>query len=181
MDAPSRPVVTLDLDGLDKLISLLGERGYDIWAPVVNNGVITHDRIESVKELPVGWTDDQAPGRYRLVPRTDGSRFGYAVGPQSFKGLLHPPKTQVWSMTRDETGSLNIRMVQPGAAPMAFLGVRPCELAAIGKQDRILREGPHVDPSYDALRSSALIIAVNCSDPAATCFCSSMGCGPAAD
>ncbi len=179
MDTAHRPAVMLDLGGLGKLIDELIGRGYEVWAPVVQHGVIGHDRIESVEELPVGWTDEQAPGRYRLVPRSDASRFGYAVGPQSWKELLQLARTKVWTMTRDESGSLTIRMARTERVPRAFLGVRPCELAAIHKQDRILREGPHVDPSYDALRSASLIIAVNCTDPAATCFCPSMGTGPA--
>jgi ferredoxin len=170
----------LDLGGLGELIDELNARGYEVWAPVVQDDVVGHDRIESVEELPVGWTDEQAPGRYRLVPRSDQSRFGYAVGPQSWKELLQPARTKVWTMTREESGSLRIRMARTESVPRAFLGVRPCEMAAIHKQDRILREGPHVDPSYDALRSGSFIITVNCTDPAATCFCSSMGTGPGA-
>ncbi|MBT8240908.1 MAG: 4Fe-4S dicluster domain-containing protein, partial [Acidimicrobiia bacterium] len=73
-----------------------------------------------------------------------------------------------------------IRMAPAESTSRAFLGIRPCEMAAVFKQDRVLRDGPHPDPGYDALRSSVLMIVVNCSDPAATCFCTSMGTGPAA-
>ncbi len=135
MDTAHRPAVMLDLGGLGKLIDELIGRGYEVWAPVVQHGVIGHDRIESVEELPVGSTDEQAPGRYRLVPRSDASRFGYAVGPQSWKELLQLARTKVWTMTRDESGSLTIRMARTERVPRAFLGVRPCELAAI--QNRI--------------------------------------------
>jgi formate hydrogenlyase subunit 6/NADH:ubiquinone oxidoreductase subunit I len=60
----------------------------------------------------------------------------------------------------------------------AFLGVRACELAAMRVQDRVFLAGPYVDPIYQRRRAAALIIAVNCTQAAATCFCTSMGTGP---
>jgi formate hydrogenlyase subunit 6/NADH:ubiquinone oxidoreductase subunit I len=60
----------------------------------------------------------------------------------------------------------------------AFLGVRACELAAIDVQDRTFLKGPYVDPIYQKRRQSALIIAVNCTQAAPTCFCTSMKTGP---
>jgi ferredoxin len=65
------------------------------------------------------------------------------------------------------------------AEPTAFLGVRACELAAIAIQDTVFLEGPYVDPGYAARRAAAFIVAVNCTRSGATCFCSSMGTGPA--
>jgi ferredoxin len=53
--------------------------------------------------------------------------------------------------------------------------VRPCELAAIEVQDRVFLD---TDPTYTGRRREALIIAANCTDPAGTCFCVSMGTGP---
>ena len=60
----------------------------------------------------------------------------------------------------------------------AFLGVRACELAAIAVQDRVFLKGPYVDPVYQARRDAAFIIAVNCTQAASTCFCTSMNTGP---
>ena len=62
--------------------------------------------------------------------------------------------------------------------PLAFLGVRACELAALGIQDRVFLGGPYTDEDYRARRRSALIIAVNCTTSVSTCFCTSMGTGP---
>lgn len=171
---------TLDPAGLQALIDELGRRGYEVYGPQVKDGVIIHDRLSAVDELPLGVTDEQSGGRYRLVPRDDWARFGYAVGPQSWKELLHPPRSAVWTMTRTDDGELQVRMHEPTPTRRAFLGVRPCELAAIAKQDRVLLEGPHPDPAYMANRDEVLLIAVNCGDPADTCFCTSMGTGPAA-
>ena len=69
--------------------------------------------------------------------------------------------------------------VEPEARPLAFLGVRGCELAGLRVQDRVLMEGPVADPDYAARRRAALVIAVECTVAGATCFCTSMGTGPA--
>lgn len=62
----------------------------------------------------------------------------------------------------------------------AFLGVRPCDLSAIRIQDRILMGGRHASPTYEGRRRGTFIIAVNCTEPGETCFCTSMGTGPEA-
>lgn len=165
------------LSGLEALLEELGARGYDVYGPQVSQGVIAHDRLHSVDDLPIGVTDVQSGGRYRLEPRSDAARFGYAVGPQSWKELLHPPRTPVWTMRRNN-GELQIEMQTPEPTRRAFIGVRPCELAAIKKQDRVLLDGPHPDPAYAANRKDLFLVVVNCGDPADTCFCTSMGTGP---
>ena len=65
-------------------------------------------------------------------------------------------------------------------APQAFFGVRSCDLHAIAVQDRVFLGGGHPDPHYAGRRDGLLIVAVHCSDPADTCFCTSMGTGPRA-
>ena len=60
----------------------------------------------------------------------------------------------------------------------AFLGVRACELKSIGIQDRVLIEGAYVDQVYRERRASVFLIAVQCTQAASTCFCTSMDTGP---
>jgi ferredoxin len=67
---------------------------------------------------------------------------------------------------------------EPDPTKFAFLGVRACELAAIAIQDRVFTGGPYVDPVYAKRRQNAFIVAVNCTEAAPTCFCSSMNAGP---
>ncbi len=167
----------LDLDGLGSLVDELAVRGYEVFGPQVREGVIGHDSLRTVDDLPLGWTDEQDGGRYRLVPRRDGARFGYAVGPQSWKEILHPSRSKVWTLSKT-AGEVQVRMHEPEVVKRAFIGVRPCELAAIHKQDRVLLGGAHPDPAYGANREEVCLVVVNCGDPAATCFCTSMGTGP---
>jgi formate hydrogenlyase subunit 6/NADH:ubiquinone oxidoreductase subunit I len=63
---------------------------------------------------------------------------------------------------------------------MAFIGVRACELHAIAVQDKVFLGGSFVDPLYKARREGAFLVAVNCGQAGATCFCASMNAGPKA-
>jgi formate hydrogenlyase subunit 6/NADH:ubiquinone oxidoreductase subunit I len=163
---------------LGKLIGVLVRKGYEVIGPTVRDGAIVYDHVESAEDLPAGWTDEQEPGRYRLKRREDRALFGYAVGPQSWKKYMHPAEVRLWSAER-QGGTFRIlnNEVKP-ERPHALLGARACELAAIAVQDRVLLEDKYRDPIYDQRREGAFIIAVQCTQAAATCFCASMGTGP---
>jgi ferredoxin len=164
-------------DALESILRALRERGFRVLGPTVRDGAIVYDDLESADELPIGWTDEQAPGSYRLAPREDAARFGYAVGPHSWKQFLFPARLRLWRARRDEAG-LAIEAEEEDGAPLALVGVRACELHGIAVQDRVLLGGPYVDGAYEARRKDAFIVAVNCFEPAGTCFCTSMGTGP---
>jgi hypothetical protein len=66
----------------------------------------------------------------------------------------------------------------PAPIPLAFIGVRACELTALQIQDHVFLDGPAIDPDYRARRASAFVVAVECATPTSTCFCTSMGTGP---
>jgi len=163
---------------IEKLIQSLVRRGYNVLGPTVRDGAIVYDEIEAAQDLPQGWSDEQEPGRYRLKPRTDGAFFGYAVGPQSWKKYLHPAQVKLFE-AESTNGTFRILNNDPKPRrPSAFLGVRACELAAIGIQDRVLTQGTFRDPVYEARRERVFIVAVQCTQAASTCFCASMGTGP---
>jgi sulfhydrogenase subunit beta (sulfur reductase) len=63
----------------------LHSHAYQVVGPTVRDGAIVYDVVEGIFELPVGWTDEQEAGRYRLRRRNDEALFGYVVGPQSWK------------------------------------------------------------------------------------------------
>ena len=46
--------------------------------------------------------------------------------------------------------------------------------------DTVLGGGRYPDPAYEARRAGAFVVAADCGSPAGTCFCVSMGTGPAA-
>ncbi len=175
--AASRAVV--DRAGLAALIEVLRHRGYRVVGPRVRDGAVVYDELDSIEDLPAGWTDEQDGGTYRLRRRDDGALFGYAVGPHSWKRFLFPPETLLWRARRTEDG-LAVEGEEPEAPRYAFLGVRPCDLHAIAIQDRVFLGDGFPDAVYAARRERALLVAVNCGAPAGTCFCVSMGTGPRA-
>jgi sulfhydrogenase subunit beta (sulfur reductase) len=173
----------LDLDGLEALVRALRDRSYRVIGPTVRDGAIRYDEISSIADLPRGWTDEQDGGTYRLRRRDDEALFGYAVGPHSWKQFLFPPQTLLMRVRRTGDGGLEMRDAsQEEEAPrLAFLAARACDLNAIAIQDRVFLQRGVRDPTYATRRENAFIVAVNCGEPAGTCFCVSMGTGPRAE
>lgn len=184
-ETPRKAVVSLEehvvlaASELQTLISVLLRQGYEVVAPTVRDGAIVYSSIESVHNLPQGWTDEQNAASYRLKPRQDDSFFGYVVGPQSWKRYLHPAEVRLSSAERQGSSFRILNNETKDVGPRAFVGVRACELAAIRVQDRVFLEDRYRDPIYEARRAGAFLVAVQCAQSASTCFCSSMGTGPA--
>ncbi|MEV5875411.1 4Fe-4S dicluster domain-containing protein [Streptomyces sp. NPDC052101] len=165
--------------GMAALVDVLIRRGFTVIGPTVRDGAIVLAELRSADELPYGWGVELEAGRYRLRERPDGAAFANSAGPQSWKAFLHPSRVREWSADRvDDEVVFTADQVTPPR--YAFLGVRPCDLRAIAIQDRVLTGGAYRDPVYEGRRSGALLIVVECTEPGATCFCVSMGTGPAA-
>lgn len=162
---------------LQALIDLLRDDGFTVVGPTIDQEAIVYDELTSVDDLPRGWTDEQAPGKFRLQRRGDDAWFGFVVGPHSWKKYLFPPLTTLALAQKTDAG-WEMHTPEADETKYAFLGVRACELAAIGIQDKVFTGGPYVDPVYAARRNNAFIIAVNCTQAAPTCFCTSMNTGP---
>jgi sulfhydrogenase subunit beta (sulfur reductase) len=174
----SAPVM-IEVTALSALVRLLREDGYTVVGPTVRDGAIVLDELADATELPFGWGVDTDAGRYRLVRREDEAAFANSAGPQSWKSILHPSRERLLSVDRDGDG-FRVTAEPKSERRYAFLGVRPCDLAAIGILDGVLAREPAPDPHYTSRRDGVLIIAVNCTEPGATCFCVSMGGCPRA-
>jgi len=167
----------LPREGLDTLVALLARRGWTVVGPVVRDGAIVLDEISGAGELPIGWTDEQDGGSYRLRRRDDEACFGHVVGPDSLKRFRLPPALTVFSARRGPDGKITMGRQEREPRRMAFLGVRSCDLHAMGILDGVLRSGAAPSASPD----ETLIIAVQCGEAGGTCFCASMGTGPRAE
>ena len=201
----------IERDEFGHLLEILRGHGYTIVGPTIRDGAMLYDEISGPGELPVGWTDVQEAGQYRLEKRDDGAWFGYVVGPQSWKKYLFPPRLRLWRARRRESGfavegdadelmdvldrrvreaahhvdDLRRELPEEPPAPtkhprLALIGVRACELAAMAIQDTVLMGGKFQDPHYRERRESVFVLAVNCTQAGATCFCVSMNTGPRA-
>jgi ferredoxin len=167
-------------DALEALVDALRRRGFRVLGPTVRDGAIVYDDLEAAADLPVGWTETQDAGTYRLERREDGARFGFAVGPHSWKQFLFPPRVRLWRARRQD-GGFEVEEEALEDPPLALIGVRSCELHAIGIQDRVFLGGRYTDRDYAARRQDLFVVAVNCFESGGTCFCVSMGTGPRAE
>ncbi len=168
----------LEESGLQGLITALQAKGYTVVGPTIRDGSITFDTIATIDELPRGWSDDQEPARYSVKRSSDDSLFAYNVGPHSWKKFLFPARLRLFSATRSGKG---FEVDPPADAPpprYAFLGVRSCELHAIGLQDQVFMTGTYADRNYATHRRDVFLLAVNCVKTGGTCFCVSMNTGP---
>jgi sulfhydrogenase subunit beta (sulfur reductase) len=167
-------------EGLQAIVAALANRGYRVVGPTLRDGAIVYDTLRDIDELPRGWTDRQDGGSYRLERRGDAALFGYAVGPHSWKQFLHPPVERLWQARREPDGFVVVTGDDPGEQ-FALFGARACELHAIAIQDRVFLGGPYIDQAYKRRRENLFIVAVNCGQAGGTCFCASMGAGPAVE
>jgi len=174
----------VDRDGLDALFQVLRDTGYRVVGPTVRDGAIVLDELTTPADLPLGVGELQDGGTYRLRRRDDRAAFGYAAGPQSWRRFLTPPRELLWRASRSSEGFAVEEPTGPateGEGRLAFIGVRACDLRAMEVQDRVFGDGAFQDPRYASRRAGTLIIAVNCTEPGGTCFCTSMGTGPRAE
>jgi ferredoxin len=159
------------------LFDVLADDGYTIVGPMVGDGAVTLGELTSIDDLPVGWTDVQDAGSYRLEARDDAALFGFSVGPDSPKRYLFPPRSVLVEVER-RNGELLFTGPEAASTRTALVGVRACDLAAIAVLDEVFLGSGVVDRTYDSARSELLVVAVNCVMAGGTCFCASMGTGP---
>src|SRR6516162_2129805 len=136
--------LAIDRVDLQEIFDALANRGYQVIGPTVRDGAIIYDTVARLEDLPVGWTDRQDAGRYWIEQRGDAALFGYAVGPHSWRRFLHPPIELLWRAHREGDG-LSIVENEEIGRPLAFIGVRACELRAIAIQDRVFLAGQYLD------------------------------------
>lgn len=171
----------LDGDQLQRLIDALRGAGFRCLGPRLEDGTLQTAEITSAEQLPSGIEADLAPGTYRLRPAAHRRRFAWASAAQSLKPLTFAPREDLWQCRRDGTGRLAFEPLAPDVEPLALLGVRACDLAALALQKQhFVGSGP-ADPWFRQRLEALFIVAVNCSHAADTCFCASTGDGPAAE
>jgi ferredoxin len=138
--------------GLDRLLARLRERG-TVYAPA---------RDEAGEVILAASPRDEPPVLdYR----------NFRLSPKAF--LL--PQNQTLVTFRD--GNAEAPPLPDGE--MFFFGVRPCDARALMALDKVFLDGDPHDPYYAHLRGRTTVIALACARPMSSCFCTSVGGGPA--
>lgn len=163
---------------LQALIDALQQAGFACIAPQVRDGAIVYAVLDDADKLPWGMRDHQVPGAYRLEKIDAHQAFAFSNGPQAIKPQLFKPREVVWRVVRNASGQLVFEPNQAESEPIAMIGARACDLAAMAIQDNVFLQRQHVDPHYQARRNQLFVVAVNCSYSSQNCFCVSAGSGP---
>jgi len=161
---------------LQALFDVLHHQNYKIIGPVVRDGAIVFEHITSSDQLASGVIDEQQPGRYKLSDSGNKRNFEWNCGPQALKPLLFKPQQTLWTC-HSEYHKLSFQSHTPEAEPLAVIGIRACDLAALALHDKHFLHGNYQDTFYKAQRENMLLIAVNCSRSNEQCFCVSTSDG----
>ena len=139
----------VEREDFQRLLDVLAEKGYRLVGPTVRDGSVIYDDIQTVSDFPIGYSDEQEKGTYRLHKTDEPKLFAYTLGPHSWKKYLYPSAVRLWQASRNENG-FDIQPETYVPERLALIGVRACELHAIAIQDRVFTDGAYVDPTYQA-------------------------------
>ncbi|NJN69854.1 MAG: hypothetical protein HC801_06020, partial [Nitrospira sp.] len=179
MTTTSETCAVLPAADLQRLLDTLSAKGYRVVGPIVREGSVVWETISSVSELPIGWRDQQEPGRYRLEQTGSQEIFGVVHGPQSLKPFVFAPREPLLQIKRSKDG-FTTSPTLPQPEKVAVIGARACDLAGLVIQDQIFLNETYRDPYYATRRDGLFVVAVNCTRSLQTCFCASMETGPRA-
>jgi ferredoxin len=163
-----------------RFVDALFESFDRVIGPTIESGAIRLRELSTIDDLPTGVIDEQEAGTYRVRHSGTPLHFSYGVGADSLKSIVHPSRAPVWTMRRSD-GTL---LVDPALTPRrttAVLGAKACDLRALGVLERTQTGGPHADPGFLARRDGLFLVGTDCTHPATTCFCGTLGGGPVAD
>ena len=145
--------VVIAPEALDGLVEALRDRGFRVLGPVVRDGAIVYDDLE-LGGRPADRLDGP-PGRRHLPARAARRR-----GALRLRRRARTPGSATCSRRASGSGAraangdgvAGVEEEPLDETPLAFIGVRSCELHAIEIQDRVFIGGSYVDRDYAARR-----------------------------
>jgi len=152
-------------EGLARLLSVLQERGYETVGLTEEDGCIALGPIASIDDLPRGRMVDSEGGHVRCRDSGNDRFFDKNLPMQGLKRFVYPAEETLVRIDADFT----VSSPEPDARPVAVIGARACDVAAIGVLDAVFRKPPYADPRFAARRDGLLIVAVDCAGPLETC------------
>ncbi|GAB6179149.1 4Fe-4S dicluster domain-containing protein [Desulfotomaculum defluvii] len=134
---------------LDKLAS-----EYRVIAPVEKNGLVEFAAIQKGEEAKLDYANTKKPGKEILFPQSE-ELFNYTV----------------------DTEGVRMQDNVDGQATIVF-GMHPCDVKSWVLLDNVFKNDQYTDVYYLTRRANTLVVGLGCNEPASTCFCSSVACGP---
>ncbi|MGB9603787.1 MAG: hypothetical protein ACPMAG_13460, partial [Limisphaerales bacterium] len=133
----SNAVLRLEPSDIEKLFSVIINEGYEICAPVVKDGAIVYKSGAVFSELPSGWGDFQEKANYQIERNNNDAIFNYTVAANNWKQFLFKPVEKLFTINRNGWQAIKSEKEDK---PLAFFGVRPCELASIAILDKVFED-----------------------------------------
>ena len=109
---------------------------------------------------------------------TDASfleRFRNTVIPP--KACLFPPIEEMFRFHKDK-GGYQLEVPALDGQKQLIFGIRPCDANALAILDMTFKDA-YEDPYYLSRRKNTLLVGLGCTNPYDSCFCTSLGSGPA--
>lgn len=139
---------------IDRLLGQWLEK-YNLSAPVKRDNLVVFDRINSASEILLDYPNTIKPAKSLLLPQYE-TLFTYDLTDSA-----QSTETQVSK-----------------EAPQLLFGVRPCDARSFLLLDKVFDGERYKDVYYLNRRANTLIVAIGCTEPRTTCFCTSVGGGP---
>lgn len=143
----------------EKIEELLKEmaKNYEVHAPLMNAGIVRFGKFEeggpALAKLEE-YSNSSVPPKELLFPQTE-TLFRYRMGAGEIEPKVPDPEAKV-----------------------ALFGIRPCDAQAFAIVDKLFG-WDYPDPYFQNRRKSTVLVGLACSSPCSTCFCTSLGGGPA--
>jgi len=117
---------------------------------------------------------------FKLYPDEQGVDLAFTNTRLSPKSLVFPQSERLFEFSLDEQSKApHILTESPkDYPPKVIVGVRPCDAKALQLMKVNFDNPEFRDPWWVKHLESMTLIGLGCSQPCATCFCTSVGCGP---
>lgn len=141
--------------GLDDLLRGILERGARLIAPVRRDHGTVFEVVASLEEI------ERESGNTNVSP----------------KEIFFPRCEPILEFTQEVDGP-RVEGVEPDAPETVLFGIRPCDAAGMAILEEVF-DWDSRDEFFLRRREATTLLALACTDPAETCFCTAVGCGPA--
>ncbi|MCB2189703.1 MAG: 4Fe-4S dicluster domain-containing protein [Deltaproteobacteria bacterium] len=145
-------------DKLDAFVGKLGE-GREVFAPVLQDGKLVWGAVEKAGDLASDFSNTEMSPKHFFFPQTECMmRF----------------KNQ-----KDDPEGFIMKAEPLLETPRVLLNIRPCDAKAFQVLDLIFVQDAMTDDLYwRDKREKTTLVGLACNNPCATCFCTSVNCGP---
>ncbi len=121
-------------------------------------------------------TDHKGKVRFTNVSSTDDILFDYTSSHYKPTEMFFP---QCEILFEADSGENVAHEPPQPEKPALVFGLRPCDARSVRVLDKVFHWDGLDDPYYFNKRNNALLMVVGCNEPRSTCFCTSVGGGPA--